>query len=104
MNKEARRLNLLIEVALQGTEIQLLDLTHLSEFCADAHPAIWLGKKDAVAIWGEDCMHWCMPRVPDTWVDNFSELIRNSLERGGVPRYENLIDEGKTHITVTTLM
>ncbi|BBH09262.1 Plant protein of unknown function D [Prunus dulcis] len=36
---------------------------------ADAHPAIWLGQKDAVAIWGQDCMHWCLPGVPDTWVD-----------------------------------
>ncbi|KAJ7968348.1 Protein trichome birefringence-like [Quillaja saponaria] len=82
VNKEARLLNLLIEEALQGTEIQLLDLTHLSEFRADAHPAIWLGKKDAVAIWGQDCMHWCLPGVPDTWVDIFSALIRNILERG----------------------
>lgn len=82
MNKEARQLNHLIEEALLGTEIQPLDLTHLSEFRADAHPAIWLGKKDAVAVWGQDCMHWCLPGVPDTWVDILSELIRYSLETG----------------------
>ncbi|GFY80336.1 trichome birefringence-like protein [Actinidia rufa] len=35
----------------------------MDEFRADAHPAIWLGKKDAVAIWGQDCMHWCLPGV-----------------------------------------
>lgn len=80
VNKEARQLNLLIQEALQGTSIQVLDLTHLSEFRADAHPAIWLGKKDAVAVWGQDCMHWCLPGVPDTWVDILSELIRNSFE------------------------
>ncbi|KAG2704881.1 hypothetical protein I3760_05G027300 [Carya illinoinensis] len=82
VNKEARQLNHLIEDALQGTGIRLLDLTHLSELRADAHPAIWLGKKDAVAIWGQDCMHWCLPGVPDTWVDVLSELIRGSLETG----------------------
>ncbi|ESQ31437.1 hypothetical protein EUTSA_v10004332mg [Eutrema salsugineum] len=75
VNKEARRINQIIKKELQTTEIKLLDLTHLSEFRADAHPAIWLGKQDAVAIWGQDCMHWCLPGVPDTWVDILAELI-----------------------------
>lgn len=79
VNKEARLLNRLIEDALQGSsDITLLDLTRLSEFRADAHPAIWLGKKDAVEVWGQDCMHWCLPGVPDTWVDILAQLIRYS--------------------------
>ncbi|KAF8377428.1 hypothetical protein HHK36_030805 [Tetracentron sinense] len=81
-NKEARQVNRLIEEALRGTDIRLLDLTRLSEFRADAHPAIWLGKKDAVAVWGQDCMHWCLPGVPDTWVDILSAVIRYNLETG----------------------
>lgn len=81
VNKEARQFNRLIEEALRGTDIQILDLNHLSEFRADAHPAIWLGKKDAVAVWGQDCMHWCLPGVPDTWVDILSQLIHNSLRQ-----------------------
>ncbi|KAJ4843116.1 Protein trichome birefringence-like 12 [Turnera subulata] len=80
VNKEARQVNRVIVETLQGSDIRILDLTHMSEFRADAHPAIWLGKKDAVAIWGQDCMHWCLPGLPDTWVDILSELIRNSLE------------------------
>ncbi|KAL6517566.1 Protein trichome birefringence-like 12 [Orobanche minor] len=60
---------------LKGTSIRPLDVTHLSEYRADAHPAIWLGKKDAVSVWGQDCMHWCLPGVPDTWVDILSQLI-----------------------------
>lgn len=80
VNKEARLLNSVIKEALEGTDIQLLDLTRLSEFRADAHPAIWLGKKDAVAVWGQDCLHWCLPGVPDTWVDILAQLIlRRSL-------------------------
>lgn len=82
VNKEARVLNRMIRDTLQGTDVQLLDLTYLSEFRADAHPATWLGKKDAVEIWGQDCMHWCLPGVPDTWVDIVSELIRIGLETG----------------------
>ncbi|XP_057515462.1 protein trichome birefringence-like 12 [Amaranthus tricolor] len=80
VNKEARELNQEIEKALQGSDIQILELSHLSEYRADAHPGIWLGKKDAVSIWGQDCMHWCLPGVPDTWVDILSELIRYNFE------------------------
>ncbi|XP_004504875.1 protein trichome birefringence-like 12 isoform X1 [Cicer arietinum] len=83
VNKEARQMNSVIEEILQDTSIQLLDLTHLSEFRADAHPAIWLGRKDAVAIWGQDCMHWCLPGVPDTWVDILSQLILDGIGRTG---------------------
>ncbi|XXG49029.1 hypothetical protein AAC387_Pa02g3321 [Persea americana] len=79
VNKEAREVNHIIEQALHNSDIQLLDLTHLSEFRADAHPAVWLGRKDAVAIWGQDCMHWCLPGVPDTWVDILSAQILYNL-------------------------
>lgn len=82
MNREARTINRLIDEAIHGTDIEVLDLTHLSEFRADAHPAIWLGRKDAVAVWGQDCMHWCLPGVPDTWVDILSELISHHLKTG----------------------
>ncbi|KAJ8572466.1 hypothetical protein K7X08_008977 [Anisodus acutangulus] len=83
VNKEARRLNHLIEEVLKGTNIRSLDLTHLSEFWADAHPAIWLGKKDAVAVWGQDCMHWCLPGVPDTRVDILAQLITHYILETG---------------------
>ncbi|XP_009392859.2 protein trichome birefringence-like 12 [Musa acuminata AAA Group] len=82
VNKEAREVNSLIQQALLGTNIRSLDLTHMSEFRADAHPAIWLGKKDAVAIWGQDCMHWCLPGLPDTWVDILAAQTIYNLELG----------------------
>ncbi|MBC2899567.1 hypothetical protein CFC21_112397 [Triticum aestivum] len=82
VNKEARLVNSVIEEALVGTDIQLLNLTYMSEFRADAHPAIWLGKKDAVAVWGQDCMHWCLPGVPDTWVDILAARILHYFKQG----------------------
>lgn len=82
VNKEAREVNFLIKEAIDGRDIQLLNLTHMSEFRADAHPAIWLGKKDAVAIWGQDCMHWCLPGVPDTWVDILAAKIIHDFGAG----------------------
>ncbi|OAY68358.1 Protein trichome birefringence-like 12 [Ananas comosus] len=82
VNKEAREVNTLIQSALIGTDIQLFNLTYLSEFRADAHPAIWLGKKDAVAIWGQNCMHWCLPGLPDTWVDILVARIMHYFQQG----------------------
>ncbi|XP_066339821.1 protein trichome birefringence-like 12 [Miscanthus floridulus] len=82
VNKEARTVNLAIQEALADTEIQLLNLTYMSEFRADAHPAIWLGKKDAVAVYGQDCMHWCLPSVPDTWVDILAAQILHHFKQG----------------------
>ncbi|OEL14980.1 Protein trichome birefringence-like 12 [Dichanthelium oligosanthes] len=82
VNKDARMVNSAIQGALAGTDIQLLNLTYMSEFRADAHPAIWLGKKDAVAVYGQDCMHWCLPGVPDTWVDILAAQILHYLKQG----------------------
>ncbi|KAF8728038.1 hypothetical protein HU200_018612 [Digitaria exilis] len=82
VNKEARMVNSEIKEAIAGTDIQLLNLTYMSEFRADAHPAIWLGKKDAVAVYGQDCMHWCLPGVPDTWVDILAAQILHYLKQG----------------------
>ncbi|KAJ0963850.1 hypothetical protein J5N97_028972 [Dioscorea zingiberensis] len=79
VNKEAREVNSLIKEAIDGSDIRLLNLTHMSEFRADAHPAIWLGKKGAVEIWGQDCMHWCLPGVPDTWVDILVAKIKHDF-------------------------
>ncbi|CAN6686171.1 unnamed protein product [Malus baccata var. baccata] len=33
-----------------------------------------------IILWGQDCMHWCLPGVPDTWVDILSNLIHVGLE------------------------
>ncbi|RAL45002.1 hypothetical protein DM860_003761 [Cuscuta australis] len=80
VNKESRKLNGVIKEAIDGSpSIRILDLSHLSEFRADAHPAIWLGKKDAVSVWGQDCLHWCLPGLPDTWVDILAQQIDSSF-------------------------
>eukprot|EP00250_Pteridium_aquilinum_P016843 c23318_g1_i1 orf=127-1407(-) len=79
VNREARELNAIILHALKGSSFQLLDVSHLSEYRSDAHPAIWLGQKDAHVIWGQDCMHWCLPGIPDTWVNIFMAMALQFL-------------------------
>ncbi|XVF79058.1 hypothetical protein PTKIN_Ptkin14bG0189300 [Pterospermum kingtungense] len=44
-----------------STPVVLLDITRLSELRKDGHPSIYTGLK------GNDCSHWCLAGVPDTW-------------------------------------
>lgn len=64
-NVETRLVNEHIYEAIKGTAFRLLDITRMSEFRADAHPSSAGGKKH------DDCMHWCLPGITDTWNDLF---------------------------------
>ncbi|KAI4306399.1 hypothetical protein L6164_029680 [Bauhinia variegata] len=44
------------------TSVFLLDITLLSQLRKDAHPAEYSGDHS-----GNDCSHWCLPGLPDTW-------------------------------------
>ncbi|XP_048321581.2 protein trichome birefringence-like 41 [Ziziphus jujuba] len=43
--------------------VSLLDITTLSQLRKDGHPSIY-GNEDGK---GNDCSHWCLAGVPDTW-------------------------------------
>ncbi|KAL0547517.1 hypothetical protein IC582_017454 [Cucumis melo] len=51
------------------TPVTLLNITGLSDYRIDGHPSMYgksfLNRKFARG--GEDCSHWCLPGVPDTW-------------------------------------
>lgn len=70
-NVEARLVNQHLFKALEGSNFHILDITHLSEFRADAHPSTAGGKMH------DDCMHWCLPGVTDTWNDLFVKQLNN---------------------------
>ncbi|KAI4296893.1 hypothetical protein L6164_036813 [Bauhinia variegata] len=44
------------------TPVFLLDITLLSQLRKDAHPSQYSGDHS-----GNDCSHWCLPGLPDTW-------------------------------------
>ncbi|CAN6544547.1 unnamed protein product [Malus baccata var. baccata] len=50
-NVEARLVNQHLYKSLKGSSFQILNITHMSEFKADAHPSTASGKKH------DDCMH-----------------------------------------------
>ncbi|XP_038890327.1 protein trichome birefringence-like 14 isoform X1 [Benincasa hispida] len=50
--------------AVKGTGVKILDITALSQLRDEAH----ISKYSITAKAGvQDCLHWCLPGVPDTW-------------------------------------
>lgn len=50
--------------AVKGTEVKLLDITALSQLRDEGH----ISRFSRTAKQGvQDCLHWCLPGVPDTW-------------------------------------
>ncbi|KAK4393755.1 protein trichome birefringence-like 16 [Sesamum angolense] len=60
------------EGAVRGTKVKILDITALSELRDEAHMSRYSIKaSDGI----NDCLHWCLPGIPDTW----NELIYAQL-------------------------
>ncbi|XP_022770820.1 protein trichome birefringence-like 6 [Durio zibethinus] len=56
------------EVILQmKTPVTLLNVTCLSAYRIDGHPSIYGKKPGNRNSHIQDCSHWCLPGVPDTW-------------------------------------
>lgn len=56
------------EAAVRGTKVKLLDITALSELRDESHLSHY-SRKASVGI--NDCLHWCLPGIPDTWNELF---------------------------------
>ncbi|THU58007.1 hypothetical protein C4D60_Mb03t09570 [Musa balbisiana] len=64
------------------TKVVVLNITQLSEYRKDGHPSIYRKfwethspQQLANPVSYADCIHWCLPGVPDVW----NELLFNSL-------------------------
>ncbi|KAL9224199.1 hypothetical protein vseg_000261 [Gypsophila vaccaria] len=51
-------------MAVRGTNLTFLDITALSELRDEGHISKYSTKHSPQ---GQDCLHWCLPGVPDTW-------------------------------------
>ncbi|GFP82710.1 protein trichome birefringence-like 8 [Phtheirospermum japonicum] len=58
--------------------VQFINVTYLTEFRKDGHPSS-NRETGTPADAPQDCSHWCLPGVPDTW----NELIYTELSRTG---------------------
>ena len=66
--------NVLEDLKARGLNVQMLNITQLSEYRKEGHPSIY--RKQWEPLTEEqtsnpktyaDCAHWCLPGVSDTW-------------------------------------
>ncbi|XP_016480403.1 protein trichome birefringence-like 6 [Nicotiana tabacum] len=76
-NGEYPEKNMLVEqiIGKMKTPVTFLNITGLSDYRVDAHPSIY-GRKPGSCSRVQDCSHWCLPGVPDTW----NEILYTHLE------------------------
>jgi hypothetical protein len=66
------------------TEVIYMNISRLTDYRKDGHPSVYRKdyktsmKQNSSSIY-EDCSHWCLPGVPDTW----NELLYVSLLKYG---------------------
>ncbi|KAK8459749.1 hypothetical protein SEVIR_2G205500v4 [Setaria viridis] len=53
------------ESAVKGTRVKLLDITAISKLRDEGHISNSSFKKASTGI--NDCLHWCLPGIPDMW-------------------------------------
>ncbi|XP_062083630.1 protein trichome birefringence-like 6 [Humulus lupulus] len=63
--------NLLVEEVIKQmkTPVTVLNITGLSQYRIDAHPSIYGRRRSGkqYSSNSQDCSHWCLPGVPDSW-------------------------------------
>uniref|UniRef100_J3N602 Trichome birefringence-like C-terminal domain-containing protein n=2 Tax=Oryza brachyantha TaxID=4533 RepID=J3N602_ORYBR len=57
--------------------LDILNVTQMTAQRKDGHVAVYLSPSGPVPLYRQDCSHWCLPGVPDTW----NELIYSLLLR-----------------------
>ncbi|QCE05813.1 protein trichome birefringence-like 8 [Vigna unguiculata] len=65
------------EMQYESRKAQFLNITYLSEFRRDGHPSKFR-EPGTPPNAPQDCSHWCLPGVPDTW----NELLYAQLLSG----------------------
>ncbi|KAG2544915.1 protein trichome birefringence-like 34 isoform X2 [Panicum virgatum] len=87
-------------LAERGVMMRVLNVTRLSEHRKDAHPSVhrrqWspptaaeLQARARDPSSGADCIHWCLPGVPDVWNQMLYTHIVASWRRDLLPQLEN---------------
>eukprot|EP00253_Pinus_taeda_P000633 PITA_00633 len=62
-----------VESAVRGTRVECLDITGISELRDESHISKYILRSKGDS---QDCLHWCLPGVPDTWNELlFAQLL-----------------------------
>jgi hypothetical protein len=47
--------------------VNMLNVTRMTALRKDGHLSVYLNPSGPVPRYKQDCSHWCLPGVPDTW-------------------------------------
>lgn len=85
--------NVLNDLKTRGLNVQMINITQLSEYRKEAHPSIYRKqweplKEDQISNPSSyaDCIHWCLPGVPDVW----NELLYAYIFQSNTHSNQNL--------------
>ncbi|XP_022954314.1 protein trichome birefringence-like 14 isoform X2 [Cucurbita moschata] len=56
--------DIVVESALKGTKVKILDITAISQLRDEGHVSRYTRR---AILNTSDCLHWCLPGIPDTW-------------------------------------
>lgn len=61
----------------EAKNLNLLNVTDMSLRRKDGHPSVYyLGPNQSIAsVQREDCSHWCLPGIPDSWNEILYALL-----------------------------
>ncbi|KAJ0249673.1 Protein trichome birefringence-like 10 [Hirschfeldia incana] len=70
----------------ETVNVKVLNITAMSAQRKDGHPSLYyLGLRGPAPLHRQDCSHWCLPGVPDTW----NELMYALLMKQGRAKEAN---------------
>ena len=77
-------------IAKMKTPVVYMNISKLTDYRKDGHPSIYrmqykTEKERNSAELYQDCSHWCLPGVPDTW----NELLYGALLKNGKGPWKN---------------
>uniref|UniRef100_A0A7N1A518 Trichome birefringence-like C-terminal domain-containing protein n=1 Tax=Kalanchoe fedtschenkoi TaxID=63787 RepID=A0A7N1A518_KALFE len=80
---------LVLEKVIHGmkTPVSYLNITRITDFRKDGHPSIYRrqhvpAEEQKAPLKFQDCSHWCLPGVPDTWNEIlYAQLLVKDYER-----------------------
>ena len=70
------------EVQKMDFPVVLLNVTLLTSFRKDGHPSVYRAKRvknvnAKQSTRRQDCSHWCLPGIPDTWNELIYAAVRS---------------------------
>jgi hypothetical protein len=79
----------------ETVKVKLLNITAMAAQRKDGHPSLYyLGPHGPAPLHRQDCSHWCLPGVPDTWNELFYALFMKQEAPSSSKRVEEANSTG----------